>query len=685
MTVRFRSKLTFQILAGVVAVFVVLCGIVSYIGYCEFTDALEAQYESKAYGTALTAAEDVKPAFLDTGNISVQEQQMMHQFLRQEWQRLADTQDATFIYIIQPDRTDYRHITFIQSVMNSSAHYEHYPSGYVRPTTNEEYRQAYKAICEGGQERATIFRDKGFIETGHHITVIIPLRSRNGEVKNLLCVQRQMNELRDVRNTYVRHVVGVTAVLLLLMLLLYGWYLKRHLLDPIQQIADETLRFAQENTQPSVPLGLRIKSSNEIGQLARTIDRMEADIRDYIENLTRVTQEKEQFQAELNVATKIQADMLPRTFPSFPARKEFALFATMTPAKEVGGDFYDFFMIDDKHLALVIADVSGKGIPAALFMVIAKTLIKNRASMGGSPSEILKDVNKSLCDGNESGFFVTVWLGILDISTGKIAAANAGHEYPVIKRAGGSWELIKDKHSPAVAVLETMKFRETEMELRPGDSLYLYTDGVAEATNSNKELYGTERMIDALNRHMDETVIDLLTSMKREVDDFVGDAPQFDDITMLTLNYWGDETKLPAELTVEAQTKNLEKVIAFLCGHLEEHGCPPKVKRQIEIAAEEIFVNIANYAYTSPDTAAPGKGSAAVRFAMDEREAVITFIDSGIPYDPLAKPDPDLTLSAKERPIGGLGIYMVKKTMDSVAYERRDGHNIFTMRKTIAG
>ena len=533
---RFRANLTVQILTGVVAVFVALCGVVSYIGYCEFTEALEAQYESKAFGTALTAAADVKPEFLTPENIPPQEQQLMFQLLTQEWQLLADTQDATFIYIIQPDRTDYGHIRFMISVMNSSAHYDHFPTGYVRPTTNEEYREAYRALCEGKQDRATIFRDRGYIETGHHITVIIPLHGRSGEVAGLLCVQRQMNELQTVRGAYVRHVLAATVSLMLVALLLYGWYLHQRLLNPIQKIAGEALRFARENTHPSVPLGRSIKGPDEIGQLARTIDQMETEIRDYIENLTRVTKEKEQIQAELNVATQIQADMLPQKFPEC---KEFALYATMTPAKEVGGDFYDFFLIDEDHLALVIADVSGKGVPAALFMVIAKTLIEIRAMMGGSPSEILGDVNNRLCEGNEAGLFVTVWLGILELSTGRVTAANAGHEYPAIKRTDGAWELMKDKHSPAVAVREGMTFREAEFELRPGDSLYLYTDGVAEATNVEMKLYGTDRMIDALNHHAEETVEELLPSMKREVDAFVGDAPQFDDITMLGLRYFG--------------------------------------------------------------------------------------------------------------------------------------------------
>ena len=249
--------------------------------------------------------------------------------------------------------------------------------------------------------------------------------------------------------------------------------------------------------------------------------------------------EKERIGADLKVATQIQADMLPRIFPPFPERKEFDLYATMDPAKEVGGDFYDFFLVDEDHLGLVMADVSGKGVPAALFMVIAKTLIKNRALMGGSPAEVLAYANNQLCEGNEAELFVTVWMAIIEISTGKGMAANAGHEHPAIRRAGGEWELVVYRHSPAVATMEGMRFREHEFTLEPGDSLYVYTDGVPEATNADNELYGTDRMLAALNRDPGAEPEKLLGEIKTDVDAFVGEAPQFDDITMLGITWYG--------------------------------------------------------------------------------------------------------------------------------------------------
>ncbi|MCR5790386.1 MAG: SpoIIE family protein phosphatase [Lachnospiraceae bacterium] len=314
-----------------------------------------------------------------------------------------------------------------------------------------------------------------------------------------------------------------------------------------------TARFADRLTRPLLALGgdvakiaggdlsyrARIYDNDEIGDLAVDFNNMAVSLSKYIEDLTSVTAEKERIGAELNVATQIQADMLPRIFPPFPERKEFDIYASMDPAKEVGGDFYDFFLIDDDHVALVVADVSGKGVPAALFMVIAKTLIKNRAMMGGGPAEILTYVNNQLCEGNEAELFVTVWLAIIEISTGKGLAANAGHEHPALRRKDGSFELIQYRHSPAVATMEGIRFREHEFELHPGDTLIEYSDGVTEATNRDNVLFGNDRLIEALNREPDAEPEKLLANLRKDIDIFVDTAPQFDDITMLGFKYYG--------------------------------------------------------------------------------------------------------------------------------------------------
>lgn len=254
--------------------------------------------------------------------------------------------------------------------------------------------------------------------------------------------------------------------------------------------------------------------------------------------------EKAAADRDLAVASSIQTNILPKTFPYLPERKEFDLYATMTPAKEVGGDFYDFFMIDDDHIAIVIADVSGKGMPAALFMMVARTIIKNQtqaASLSKDPKEILAEVNNQLCDGNKMEMFVTAWLGIITLSTGHIEYASAGHEYPAISMNGRDFFILKEKNSPPLATMEGLKYRGGELDLNKGDTIFIYTDGVAEATNSEGELFGNDRMLEALNLDIHAELNQIDTRVRGAIDTFVGDAPQFDDITMLTFRYNGAE------------------------------------------------------------------------------------------------------------------------------------------------
>ncbi len=378
---------------------------------------------------------------------------------------------------------------------------------------------------------------------GNILTALYPVVCDN-EVVAFISVEIPMLTLESDITAYIVTVLIASGIIMVVLLTAGVIFIIRTMIRPIGVVAAEAGKFVDNNAEISDRLD-KIKTRDEIQLLSQSLLRMEIDIKEYIENITKITAEKERISAELNVATQIQADMLPSIFPPFPERKEFDIYATMTPAKEVGGDFYDFFLIDDDHIALVMADVSGKGVPAALFMVIAKTLIKNRAQLGElSPAKILMSTNEQLCEGNEAELFVTVWLAIIEISTGKGLAANAGHEHPVLRRKGEKFELVEYRHSPAVATMEGIRFREHEFELHPGDSLFVYTDGVAEATNSRNELFGTDRMLDALNREPEAQPKDMLKNVKNAVDAFVGEAPQFDDITMLGFNYYGTENNV---------------------------------------------------------------------------------------------------------------------------------------------
>jgi sigma-B regulation protein RsbU (phosphoserine phosphatase) len=283
-----------------------------------------------------------------------------------------------------------------------------------------------------------------------------------------------------------------------------------------------------------------VNTRGELSFLAKTFNKMTSDLKASIEQSARQLAENERIGAELNVATKIQASMLPCIFPAFPHRPEFDIHATMIPAKEVGGDFYDFFLIDETKLAIVIADVSGQGIPAALFMVIAKTLIKNNAQYGKSPKEVFEAVNSLLCENNEADMFVTVFMGYLDIATGVFTYVNAGHNPPLIKRALGQFEWLPAKPGFVLAGMEGMAYKQAEIQLAKGDMLFLYTDGVTEAVNPRSELFGERRLMEATNKHETSDPDEFIGLMKGKIDQFADGAEQADDITMLILEITQD-------------------------------------------------------------------------------------------------------------------------------------------------
>ncbi|MCL2216011.1 MAG: PP2C family protein-serine/threonine phosphatase [Defluviitaleaceae bacterium] len=322
------------------------------------------------------------------------------------------------------------------------------------------------------------------------------------------------------------------------------WYCEKNIALPVETISGIAKNYVSQecgkkDSQAVVAeFESLTRSRSETGILAEAFKTMVLDLDAYIKNLTAVTAEKERIGAELDVATHIQASMLPRKFPAFPGRNEFDIFASMKPAKEVGGDFYDFFMVDEDTLAVVIADVSGKGVPAALFMVIAKTLIKNTSQQGKSPKEIFETVNNLLCENNDASMFVTAFYGHLHISTGRFTFVNAGHNPPIILK-NGKFDWLKQKAGFVLAIMEDMAYIQHEITLEVGDELFLYTDGIVEAMNNEEELFGDDRLYDAMQEYRGLTLHELAESVNREVDKFEDGAEQADDITMLVLRYKG--------------------------------------------------------------------------------------------------------------------------------------------------
>lgn len=328
----------------------------------------------------------------------------------------------------------------------------------------------------------------------------------------------------------IASLIGVLAISILVITYV-AYHFTKKLVTPIQDMQHQVSVISQGNLDAEVA----VTTDDEIGALAREFNHMASSLKAYIDQIQKVTAERERIGAELNVATQIQASMLPNIFPPFPDRAEFDIYATMDPAKEVGGDFYDFFFVDNQHLAVVIADVSGKGVPAALFMVIAKTLIKDYAGMSGHVEDVFTLVNEKLCESNKEGLFVTAWMGVLDLSTGHMDYVNAGHNPPLIRHSGGSFEYLKQKPGLMLAGMEGIRYRKGELDFGAGDTLYLYTDGVTEAADNAEKLYGESRLKDILNTHQDAMPRDLLAAVKDDVIRYMDGAPQADDITMLGL------------------------------------------------------------------------------------------------------------------------------------------------------
>ena len=396
----------------------------------------------------------------------------------------------------------------------------------------QEIQEAMRGAVSG-KPQVALSKDRKFFDYFYYMTsfddhdVLIVLTINGLRIK-----EEVIGYLKDFGRLFAILLVALAAGCMLML-----YYM---VLSPLKKVHENISLYKETKDSRTVAENLlKIDSHNEIAELSADLAEMTEELTAYMEQNEEAIAKEEHDRTELALAGKIQAAMLPSVFPPYPDRKDFEIYASMSPAREVGGDFYEFFLVDDSHLCMMIADVSGKGIPAALFMMAAKILLEHNVKMGKSPAQVLSDVNTAICNKNVADMFITVWLGIIDLGCGKMICANAGHEYPILKKAGGLYEIVKDKHDLVLGAMKELDYSEYELSMDPGSSLFVYTDGLTEAVDPDQKMFGTDRIVEELNREPDRSPEEVLRGMKEAVDEFVKGQESFDDLTMVGFSYHG--------------------------------------------------------------------------------------------------------------------------------------------------
>ena len=519
-------KLQNTVLRSFTLLAVVLILIIGFVVGDRYIHGAMGNYQTTAYSYTKSTAElidgDRIAAYLESG-----EKDEYYNEIQDLMNTYRKNTNIRYFYVFVPQENDLVYLWY------SDEEGRPCDLGYREKYMDDSRDVVFSVFQQNPPEELTLFNDEtyGFIATAYS-----PIFDSDGNPVAVVGVDILMPDLQaNMREFLVVVLVTILLVISMAILLCYN-FVKKKIVTPINKIRNVSKGMV-ENLENEESIDVTINTRDEIEELFESFKQMYSDVKDYIKKLGVVTAEKERIGAELDVAKHIQASMLPCIFPAFPERKEIDIYATMEPAKEVGGDFYDFFMVDDTHLAIVMADVSGKGVPAALFMVIGKTLIKDHTTPGRDLGKVFTEVNKLLCESNSEELFITAFEGVLDLVTGEFVYVNAGHELPFICKAGGNFEPYKVRAAFVLAGMEGMKYRAGSMMLEPGDKIFQYTDGVPEATNTDNELFGMDRLGEVLNKVKDKTPAEILSGVKKDLDEFVGAAPQFDDITMLCLEY----------------------------------------------------------------------------------------------------------------------------------------------------
>ena len=537
-----KIKLLPKFILSLGVIGVILTIAISLFSYRSSRSYLENLYAQRVMTNSNSIADmmsvsDVKKILAEGGDKTEEYSEMVTLF-----NKLKKDGDVTYLSLVVPDEDSVHFYidALVEEMRDDPANQIAYGSDILYtdaanpddPADMEKYITIWNQYQQDKGVDHPLVTDNSY---GYNYTGISVILDENGKALAEIQYILDMEEVRNYLNSFLINMFLISFCIIAVTMAAYIVFVRKTITRPISRLAD----FTQEITESGKFENQRItmKTGDEIEALSDSFNFMMEELENYIANLSKVTAEKERIGTELDIARNIQASMLPCIFPAFPDRKEFDIYATMTPAKEVGGDFDDFFMVDETHLAIVMADVSGKGVPAALFMVIGKTLIKDHTTPGRDLGEVFSTVNNLLCEANSEGLFITAFEGVLDLVTGEFCFVNAGHEMPFICKAGASFEAYKIRPGFVLAGFEDMNYKAGSMTLDVGDLIFQYTDGVTEATNVENQLYGMERLEQVLNRVKDRIPSEILPEVKKDIDAFVGEAPQFDDITMLCVEY----------------------------------------------------------------------------------------------------------------------------------------------------
>ncbi|NIP38088.1 MAG: SpoIIE family protein phosphatase [Candidatus Dadabacteria bacterium] len=497
----------------------------------------------------------------------------------------------------------------------------------------------------------------------------LPLPSNGWSLGVMFPEQEIMADINSLSKDAV--LISIEGILILLLVIIY---ISRSITRPLRQLSEATKDIASGNLEFDIP---RIKSQDEVGRLSKSFEYMKFSLKKYISDLQQTTAARQRIESELKIARDIQMGIIPKNFPPFPNRNEFEIYAFIEPAREVGGDFYDFFFLDDNKLFFMIGDVSDKGIPASLFMAVTKTLIKAVIKTDKDLGEIIYRINNELCFDNETSMFVSIFFGIIDLRNGEITYTNAGHNVPLIKNSG-TVSLLEKTEGMALGAFENANYSTNKVKLDNNDIIFLYTDGVTEAVNENGDLFEEQNLIDKLRGYSGLGSKEIIEQVDKDIKEFVGSEPQSDDITMLSIKY----LKRP-EIMLEIELKNDVSQLQILHDNIErfwiEYDLDAEKMCHINLSLEEIITNIIKYGY---EDNLEHKIRVTIKLD-DKRNIQMEVIDDGNEFNPFDHPEPDTTKPLEQRDIGGLGIHLVRNCMDYYNYQRVDNLNKIVLIKNI--